>query len=71
MTSFVHPHKVIFRRSAFSAFPNAQNGGELEGGAESGRLKRQFSQMKRDMNLQEIPKLILILKKKNQEKKRL
>ncbi len=28
MFGFVHPHKVITRRSAFSTFPNAQNGSE-------------------------------------------
>ncbi len=42
MASFVDPHKVV-ARSAFSAFPRAQNRGELEGGLESGRLKGQFS----------------------------
>jgi len=69
MFGFVHPHKVITRRSAFSTFPNAQNGGESEGGAKSGRLKCQFSQMERDINLQEIPKLVPILKKKTSRKK--
>jgi hypothetical protein len=69
MTSFVHPHKVIARRSAFSTFPNAQNGGESEGETESGRLKCEFSQMERDMNLQEISKLFPILLKKTSRKK--
>jgi hypothetical protein len=32
IASFVHPHKVT-ARSIFSAFPNAQNEDELEGGA--------------------------------------
>jgi hypothetical protein len=68
MPGFVHLHKVI-TRSAFSTFLNAQNGVELEGGAKSGRLKRQFSQMERDMNLQEMPKLVAILKKKTSRKK--
>jgi hypothetical protein len=68
MINFVHPHNVIVR-NAFSTFPNAQNGGELEGGAKSGRLKRQFSQMERDMNLQEIPKLIPIVKEKISRKR--
>jgi hypothetical protein len=56
-------------RSAFSTFPNAQNGGELESRAESGRLKPQSSQMEKDMNLQEILKLVPILKKKYIKKK--
>jgi len=32
IASFVHPHKLI-ARNIFLAFPNAQNEGELEGGA--------------------------------------
>jgi hypothetical protein len=40
MASFIDPHKVIIRKSAFLALPNAWNGGELKGGAKSGRLKR-------------------------------
>ncbi len=40
---FVHPHKVIGRRSAFSTLPSAWNGGELEGEVESGRLKCHFT----------------------------
>jgi hypothetical protein len=31
----VNPHKVVAKWNAFSAFPSAQNGIELEGGAES------------------------------------
>ncbi len=69
MAGFVHLHKVITRRSAFSTFLNAQNGVELEGGAKSGRLKRQFSARERDMNLQEMLKLVAILKKKTSRKK--
>ncbi len=69
MVGFVHLHKVIPRRSAFSTFLNAQNGVESEGGAKSGRLKHQFSQMERNMNLQEMPKLVAILKKKNIKEK--
>jgi hypothetical protein len=68
IASFVHPHKVVVR-SIFWTFSNAQNEGELEGGAWSGRLKHQFSQMERDMNLQENPaKLVLISKKKARRK---
>jgi hypothetical protein len=55
-------HKVVARKSAFSIFPSAQNGGEI------GRLKHQFSQMERDLDLQKIPKLVLIPKKKAQWK---
>jgi len=69
MASFVHLHKVIIRRSAFSTILNAQNGVELKGRAKSGRLKRQISQMERDMNLQEMLKLVAILKKKTSRKK--
>jgi hypothetical protein len=43
MVGFVDPHKVVVRRSAFSTFLRAQNGGELKGGLEIGRLKCQFS----------------------------
>jgi hypothetical protein len=64
MASFVDPHKVVARRSAFSAFPRAQNGGELEGGLEIGRLKWQFSRVKGDLDLQEIPQLVPISKKR-------
>jgi hypothetical protein len=51
MVSFVDPHKVVIRRNAFSTYPSAQNGGELDGGAKSGRLKHQFSQVERDLDL--------------------
>ncbi len=59
MISFVNLHKVIVK-SAFSAFPSAQNEVELEGGAKSERLKRCFSQEEGDLDLQKIPKLIFI-----------
>jgi hypothetical protein len=42
MVGFVDPHKQVVRRNAFSALPNAQNGGETKGEVESGRLKCQF-----------------------------
>ncbi len=51
MVSFVDPHKVVIRRNAFSTFPSARNGGELDGGAKSGRSKHQFSQVERDLDL--------------------
>ncbi len=50
LASFVDPHKVVARRSAFSALPSAHNGGELEAGVESGRLKCQFSQVEGDLD---------------------
>jgi hypothetical protein len=43
IASFVDPHKAVARRNVFSTFPNAGNGSESKGGAESGRLKNQFS----------------------------
>ncbi len=64
MADFVNPHKVVVQRNAFSAFPNTWNEAESKGGAESEKLRRQFSQMDRDMNLQKIFKWILISKKK-------
>jgi hypothetical protein len=39
MASFVDPHKVVARRSAFLALLSAQNGNESEGGVEIGGLK--------------------------------
>ncbi len=41
----------VARKSTFSALPNAQNGGESEGGAKSGGLKHQFSQVEGDLDL--------------------
>ncbi len=65
MIDFVDPHKVVVRRSAFLAFPNAQDGVELEcTRVESEGLKRQFSQVEGDLDLQEITKLIPISNKK-------
>ncbi len=69
MTSFVDPHKVVARRSAFLALPNAQNEGESIGGVESGRLKHQFSQVEGDLDLQKIPNLVSITKNKAPKKK--
>jgi hypothetical protein len=51
MVGFVDPHKVIIKRRAFLTLPNARYGGELEGGATSGRLKCQFSQVERDKGI--------------------
>jgi hypothetical protein len=63
MLGFVNLHKVVARRNAFSAFPSAQNEGELKSGAKSERLKRQFYQVEGDLNLQETFKLVPIPKK--------
>jgi hypothetical protein len=68
MVGFMDPHKVVVRRSAFSAFPKAWNEGELKEGIESERLKHQFSQVKRDLNLQQISKLVPISKRSTKEK---
>jgi len=38
--------KVIVKKSAFPTFSNEQNEGESKGGAKSGKLKREFSQVK-------------------------
>jgi hypothetical protein len=70
MASFVDLHKVVVRKSAFSAFPRAQNGDELEDGLESGRLKCQFSQVEGDLDLQKIPQPIPIPEKRTLKKKR-
>jgi hypothetical protein len=50
LAGFVDMHKVVVRRSAFSALPSPHNGGELEGGAKSGGLKCQFSQVEGDLD---------------------
>jgi hypothetical protein len=51
MVTFVDPQKVVTRRNAFLTCPSARNGGELEGGANNGMLKHQFSQVEKDLNL--------------------
>jgi hypothetical protein len=48
---------VVVKKNAFSALPSAWNWGESKGGVESGSLKCQFSQVKRDLDLQEILKI--------------
>jgi hypothetical protein len=54
MVGFGDLHKLVSRRNAFSAFSNAQNGGEIEGGVESEGSKCQFSHTERDLDLQNI-----------------
>jgi hypothetical protein len=71
MVGFVDPHKVILRKNAFSTFPNTWNEGELKGGAESGGLKSQFSQMKGALNLQKMLKLVLIHNKRKTSKNKI
>ncbi len=61
---------MVAKKNAFAVFPNAQNANELEGQTESQRLKHQFSQMERDLDLQKIPKLVIILNKKKHNGKR-
>jgi hypothetical protein len=53
----------LLEKNVFAIFPSAQNGSELEGKTKSGRLKHQFSQMERDLDLQKILKLVFIPKK--------
>jgi hypothetical protein len=69
MVRFVNPHNLVARRSAFSTFPSAQNEDESKGGVENERLKHKFSQVKGDLDLQKIPKLIFISKKRASKKK--
>jgi hypothetical protein len=67
MASFLDPHKLI-ARNAFSTFLGAWNETESKGGIESEALKCQFSQVKGDLNLQEMLKSVLILKNNTKEK---
>ncbi len=70
MVGFVDPHKLVVRRSAFSlALPNAQDGGETEGGVESKGLKCQFSHMEGDLDLQKSLNWFPFQKGKHQRKK--
>ncbi len=65
------PHKVIARRNAFLAFPNAWNGVESKDRwSWKWRVEVSFSQVEGDLNLQKIPKSIPIPKKKKTPKKR-
>jgi hypothetical protein len=55
MASFVHPHKIVARRSAFLVFENVQNEGVSKVRTKSfgyGGLKHSFSQVERDLELQ-------------------
>ncbi len=67
MAGFMDSHKVVVG-SAFSAFPSAWNEGESKEGTKSEELKHQFSQVKRDLNLQEMSELVPIPKKSTKEK---
>jgi hypothetical protein len=44
-------YKVVVRRNAFPTFSRERNEGESKGGAKSGKLKCEFSQVKGDLNL--------------------
>jgi hypothetical protein len=68
MVGFIDPHKVVVRRSALLASPNAWNEGESKEGTKSEDLKHQFSQVERDLNLQEMSELVPIPKKSTKEK---
>jgi hypothetical protein len=70
INDFVKVHEVIVERSAFLAFSRAQNEGESNGEIKSERLKGQLSQVKGELNLQEMLKLISIPKKRHQDKKK-
>ncbi len=48
MAGFVDLHKVVARSVCF-VLPRTWNGGELEGGAKSERLKHQFSQVEGEL----------------------
>jgi hypothetical protein len=63
MTNFMDIHKVVVKRSAFWTSSSAWNESESKGGAKSGGLKHQFSQVERDLNLQEMFEPIPIPKK--------
>ncbi len=69
MVGFGDLHKLVSRRNAFSAFSNAQNGGEIEGGVESEGSKCQFSHTERDLDLQNIFKQVSISNRKAPKKK--
>jgi len=68
MVGFMNPHKVIVRKNVFAIFSSAQNESESKGRAKSGKLKCQFSQVKEDLNFQEILKTVPITKKITKKK---
>jgi hypothetical protein len=57
----------LLKGDSFSAFSSAQNENEIERWAENEEFKRQFSQVEGDFNLQEMPKLVLFLRKSTKE----
>jgi hypothetical protein len=67
MASFLDHHKVI-ARNTFSTFSGAWNETESKGGIEIETLKCQFSQLKGDLNLEEMLKSVFIKKKNSKEK---
>ncbi len=52
VVGFMDIHKVVAKRNVFLTFWSAQNGVELKGGVEDGRLKCQFSKVEGDLDLQ-------------------
>jgi hypothetical protein len=72
MASFVHPHNIVARRSAFLVFENVQNEGVSKVRTKSfghGGLKHSFSQVERDLELQKILKPAPLPKKRLIKKK--
>jgi hypothetical protein len=72
MVGFVDPHKVIVQKNAFPILGNVQNDGASEVKIEifgHTWLKHSFSQVERDLELQEIPKLAPLPKKRPTKKK--
>jgi len=57
----------LLEGDSFSAFSSAQNENEIERWAENEEFKHQFSQVEGDFNLQEMPKLVLFLRKSTKE----
>ncbi len=72
MGGFLDAHKVVAQKNAFSVLGNAQNEGVSKVRTESfghGGLKHSFSLVERDLNLQKIPKLTPLHKKRATKKK--
>jgi hypothetical protein len=67
MTDFVNLHKVIVRRNAFSTFWSGQNEDESKGEQKVKSWNVNFQKVKGDLNLQKMPKLVPILKKRIKE----
>jgi hypothetical protein len=66
MVGFMNPHKVIARRNAFSAFPSVWNG--VGGQGRKWRIEMWIFTSGKDLDLQEIPKLIPFQTSEHQKK---